>query len=83
MQDLEKLAQELQRGGQAQELQHLAASADGQRLGGMVDRAALAEALKKGDAAALKGIMAGLLSTAEGRRMSAEVQKLLQGQGHG
>lgn len=83
MQDLEKLAQELQRGGQAQELRQLAASADGQRLGGMVDRAALAEALKSGDAAALKDIMAGLLATAEGRRMSAEVQKLLQGRGHG
>ena len=83
MQDLEKLARELQRGGQAQELWQLAASADGQRLGGMVDRTALAEALKTGDAAALKDIVAGLLSTAEGRRMSAEVQKLLQGQGHG
>ncbi len=83
MQDLEKLARELQRGGQGQELRQLAASADGQKLGGMVDRAALAEALKTGDAAALKSIMAGLLSTAEGRRMSAEVQKLLQGQGHG
>ena len=83
MQDLEKLAQELQRSGQAQELQHLADSADGQRLSGMVDRAALAEALQKGDANALKGIMAGLLSTAEGRRMSAEVQKLLRERGHG
>lgn len=83
MQDLEKLAQELQCGGQAQELRHLAASADGQRLGGMVDRAALAEALKKGDAAALQGVMARLLSTAEGQRLNAEVQKLLRGQGHG
>ena len=83
MQDLEKLAQELQRRGQAQELRHLAASADGQRLGGMVDRAALAEALQKGDANALKGIMGRLLTTAEGRRMSAEVQKLLRERGHG
>jgi hypothetical protein len=83
MQDLEKLAQELQRGGQAQELRHLAASADGQRLGGMVDRAALAEALKKGDANALKGIMGRLLSTAEGQRLNAEVQKLLRERGHG
>ena len=83
MQDLEKLARELQRGGQAQELRQLAASADGQRLGGMVDRAALAAALKTGDAAALKDIVTGLLSTAEGRRMSAEVQKLLRERGHG
>jgi hypothetical protein len=83
MQDLEKLARELQRGGQAQELRQLAASADGQRLGGMVDRTALAEALKTGDVAALKELMAGLLSTAEGRRMSAEVQKLLRERGHG
>ena len=83
MQDLEKLREELQRSGQAGQLQHLAASADGQRLGGMVDRAALAEALKTGDANALKSIMAGLLSTAEGRRMSAEVQKLLRERGHG
>ena len=83
MQDLEKLAQERQRSGQAGQLKHLAASADGQRLGGMVDRAALAEALQKGDANALKSVMARLLSTAEGQRLSAEVQKMLQGQGHG
>jgi DNA-binding FadR family transcriptional regulator len=49
----------------------------------MVDRAALAEALQKGDANALKSVMARLLSTAEGQRLSAEVQKMLQGQGHG
>lgn len=83
MQDLEKLAQELQRRGRAGQLKTLAASADGQRLGGMVDRAALAEALQKGDANALKTIMARLLTTAEGQRMSAEVQKLLRERGHG
>lgn len=83
MQDLEKLKEELQRSGQAGQLKTLAASADGQKLGGMVDRAALAEALKKGDAETLRGIMGRLLATDEGRRLSAQVQNMLREKDHG
>lgn len=83
VQDLEKLGEELRRRGQTGRLKTLADSADGQRLGGMVDRAALAEALRKGDAETLRGIMGRLLATDEGRRLSAEVQRMLREKDHG
>ncbi len=83
MQNLEKLGEELQRRGQTEQLKTLAASADGQKLSRMVDRTALAEAVRKGDADALRSIMGRLLSTAEGQRLNAEVQKMLREKGHG
>ena len=83
MQNLEQIGEELQRRGQAEQLKTLAASADGQKLRGMVDRTALAEAARSGDTEALRSIMSRLLSTAEGRRLSAEVQKMLREKGHG
>lgn len=83
MQNLEKLGEELRRRGQTEQLKTLAASADGQKLGRMVDRAALAEAARKGDAEALRAIMSRLLATEEGQRMSEQVQKMLRENGHG
>lgn len=83
MQDLEKLREELQRRGQAERLKTLASSADGQKLGRMVDRTALAEAMRKGDAETLRDIMSRLLSTSEGQRLNAELQKMLRGRDHG
>ena len=83
MQNLEKLGEELRPRGQAEQLKTLAASADGQRLSGMVDRTALADALQKGDTEALRSLMSRVLASAEGQRLSAEVQKLLREKGHG
>lgn len=78
VQNLEKIGEELQKRGQAEKLKTLADSADGKKLSGMVDRRALAEAAKKGDAEALRAMMSRLLQTAEGQRLSEQVQKLLQ-----
>ena len=83
MQNLEELAKELQRRGQAEQLKTLAASADGQQLSRLVDPKALAEAAKSGDTEALRRMMNGLLATAEGQRLSAAVQRLLGEKGHG
>lgn len=83
MQNLEKLGEELQRRGQAEQLKTLANSADGRRLSQMVDRAALAEAVRTGDTEALQRMMSRVLATAEGQRLSQEVQKLLREKGHG
>ena len=83
MQNLEELAKELQRRGQAEQLKKLAASVDGQRLSGMLDQKALAAAAKNGDTEELRRMMSGILSTAEGQRLSAAVQQLLGGKGHG
>ena len=83
MQNLENIGKELERRGQAEKLKTLAASADGQKLSRMVDQKALAEAAKSGNTEALKAMMSRLLATAEGQRLSAEVQKLLQEKGRG
>ena len=83
MQNWEELAKELQRRGQAEQLKNLAASADGQQLSRQVDPKALAEAAKSGDTQALRRMMSGILNTAEGQRICAAVQKLLQEKDHG
>ena len=68
LQDLEKLGEELRRGGREGQLKTLAASADGQKLGKMVDRAALTEALRSGDTETLRGILSRLLQRLLRRR---------------
>lgn len=83
VQDLEKIGKELRSNGQAERLKTLAASADGQKLRQMADRSALAEAARKGDTAAMRDMMSRLLATAEGQRLSAELQKLLREKSHG
>lgn len=83
MQDLEKLGKELRNGGQAERLKTLADSADGRKLSQMADRQALAEAAKRGDTAALQAMMSRLLATAEGQRLSAQVQQLLREKSRG
>ncbi len=82
MQDLNRLSEQLRKNGQAERLKALAASADGQRLGQMADRAAMADALKRGDSEALRTAVLRLMASSEGQRLSAEVEKLLRGNGH-
>lgn len=77
MQNLDALRQELEKRGKADALRSLADSADGQRLKGMIDGSALAEAAKKGDSAALQQLLGGLLKTEEGRRLAENVKKLM------
>ncbi len=78
MQDLEKLAQELRRRGKSEGVRALAESADGQKLGAMIDGSAAERALRSGDSAALQQIMRGVLGTDEGRRLVAELQRLME-----
>jgi hypothetical protein len=52
------------------QLRKLAESRDGQRVRSLLgDEKALAEAVQKGDAAALQGALQTLLATPEGRRL--------------
>ena len=67
MQNLEQIREELQRSGQAERLKTLANSADGRKLSQMLDRRAVGS----------------VLATEEGRRLSAELEKLFREQGHG
>ena len=78
MQDLEKLAQELRRKGQTEGIRALADSADGKKLGQMVDGAAVEQAVKSGDSAALQQILRGVLSTAEGRRLAENLRSMME-----
>lgn len=78
MQDLEKVAQELQRKGKTESIRALADSADGQKLGKMIDAAAVEKAVKGGDSAALQQILKGVLSTAEGQRLAENLRKMMQ-----
>ena len=78
MRDLEKLAQELQNRGKAEELRVLADSADGRRLGARIDGAAVEKALRSGDNEALRQILQGVLRTDEGQRLAEQLRKVMQ-----
>ena len=72
------MAQELRRQGKAEGIRALADSADGQKLGRMIDAAAVEKAVKGGDSAALRQILQGVLSTDEGRRLAANLRSMMQ-----
>lgn len=78
MQDVEKLAQELRRRGKSEGIRALADSADGQRLGAMIDGKEAERALRAGDSAALQQLLQGVLGTEEGRRLVARLQSLME-----
>ena len=78
MQELEKLAQELRRRGKTEGIRALADSADGQKLGSMIDGEAAQRALRSGDSAALQQLLRGVLGTDEGRRLVTELQSLME-----
>ena len=77
MKDLESIARALHSSGKKSELERLAASANGKRLEGMVDGAALEAAVKSGEAASLEKILGALHSTPEGKALAADVQKIM------
>ncbi len=78
MQELEKMAQELRRRGKTEGIRALADSADGRKLGSMIDGEAAQRALRSGDSAALQQLLRGVLGTDEGRRLVTELQSLME-----
>ena len=72
------MAQELRRQGKAEGIRALADSADGQKLGKMIDAAAVEQAVKGGDSAALQQILRGVLGTAEGQRLAESIRRMMQ-----
>ena len=78
MQELEKLEQELLRAGKAREIRALADSADGQKLGQMIDGGAVERAVKTGDSAALQQILRTVLGTDEGRRLAENLRTMVK-----
>ena len=78
MQDLTDVARALERGGKAGAIRELAESADGRKLGGLVDAQAAEKALKSGDAAALRAALGRVLATEEGKRLAESVRRLME-----
>lgn len=78
MKDLDSVARALAQSGRRGELEALASSAEGRALEGMVDGEALERAVSRGDAAALKEMLASLLATPEGRRLAQDVGRIIE-----
>ena len=72
--DFEKLQRELR---ETKGLGEVAASPEGQRLASQLDGTALSDAVKRGDAEALKNMLGQVLSTPEGRALAEKVQKAI------
>lgn len=75
--DAEKLARELERGGKAAALRQLGSTAEGKKLEGMIDGAALQKAFESGDASSLKKMLGSLLATPEGRALAEDVGRIM------
>lgn len=78
MQNLEDIGRELERQGKADAIKKLAASADGQKLGKMVDQRAVEKAVKGGDTEALRQMLGKILATSEGQRLAANLKQMME-----
>ena len=78
MQNFEELGRELERRGKTDKLKALADSQDVQKLGKMIDPAAVVQAAKSGDSNAIRSLLSSVLSTEEGRRLAQSVQQLMK-----
>ena len=78
MKNFEEIGRELERRGKTGEIKRLAQSADGQRLGQMVDSAAIEQAARNGDGAALSEMLKKILGTAEGQRLAEDVRRIME-----
>ena len=78
MQDLEALGKELQRRGKTGELKALADSADGRRLGRMLDAETIRKAAQSGDRQAMRQVLGSVLATEEGKRLAQQLKKLME-----
>ncbi len=76
--DIEKITGELEKSGKADKLRELADSEDCRALGAMLDAAAVAKAVAKGDGEAINGILRQVLSTEEGRRVAQKINEAMK-----
>jgi len=79
--DMEQYARELMNGSSGRALKALTESGDGAALSKRFDGAAVENAAKSGDTAALAALLKGVLSTPEGARFAAQVKKAVDGGG--
>ena len=75
--EMEKLSRSLSGGEKGEALRRLGTTPEGKKLESMIDGAALEKALESRNAAALQKMLGALLSTPEGRRLAADVEKIM------
>ena len=75
--DLKKIAKELEGGEKGEALRRLGSTPEGKKLESMVDGAALQKAFERGDAASLQKMLGALLSTPEGKRLADDVGRII------
>ena len=78
MQSFEDIKLKLSKSGKDAELNALARSADGAKLSAMLDGEKLQKAAQTGDGEALRAMLGTVLSTEEGRRLAANIKKLME-----
>ena len=78
MQNFDDVRKALERSGKAGELEALAQSPEGQRLAAMLEGDQLTRAAQSGDAASLRAMLGTVLGTEEGRRLAANIKKLME-----
>ena len=77
MNQLEKMGQELLDGANGPKLRSLASSPEAQKIGKMVDTAALKAAAESGDTETVKNVLAKVLATDEGKKLAAQLGGLM------
>lgn len=78
MQKFSDVSRELEKRGKTNDIKRLAESADGQKLGQMVDSKQIERAAASGDSEAIRNILSSVLSTEEGRRLAENVRRMME-----
>lgn len=78
MRSIEEIGRELERQGKTAGIKRIAESADGMKVGSMLDAKAVESAARSGDGEALKRMLEQVLSTAEGRRLAEDVRRMME-----
>lgn len=75
MSDFDKMSKELLKGGKAKELNNVINSAEGKKIGSIVDGNALKKAFSEGDKDTLNRILNQVLSTEEGKSLAKKINE--------
>ena len=78
MNEFEEFAHKLEKSPQAGGIKAVANSAEARRVTSSLDTAAVERAAKTGDAAALKSILAQVLSTPDGKALAKKIQEAMK-----
>ena len=78
MKNLADMERQLQASGKADKVRAIAESKDGQRLMERLDADRVERAVQQGDSEALRGILAEVLRTNEGRRIAKQLEETMK-----